>query len=244
MDAKASARRAVTAASQARWKLQHQLGRRLDLDSIPEAADLHLGCGDHRLGGRVNVDVRPTSATDVVADLNRPPIRSAHSVVSHAFFEHLYRKDRLPHLRAIREGLTPDGWVLYLGLPDFQEIARLYLEGAPGIVGPRFDLYHVYRYTHGDPEHVTGWWLEQLHKSLFDQHELDGLLRDSGFGSWLIANYAFKSEPYALNLGFYARGDDNASVPLALEALREFDDQVNAETLRWSAPVHAGAVSV
>lgn len=201
---------------------------------MAEAADLHLGCGDHRLGGRVNIDVRPTSATDVVTDLNRPRIRSARSVVSHAFFEHLYLNDRLPHLRAIREALTPDGWVLYLGLPDFQEIARLYLEGAPGLLGARFDLYHVYRYTHGDPEHVRGWWLEQLHKSLFDRQELDGLLREAGFGSWVIANYAFQSEPYALNLAFYARRDDRASETLARDALREFEGQVAIGSLRWA----------
>jgi predicted SAM-dependent methyltransferase len=209
--------------------------------SIPDGADLHLGCGGHRVKGRVNIDVRPTSATDVVADLTRPQIRSARSVVSHAFFEHLYRNDRLPHLRAICDALTPGGWVLYLGLPDFHEIARLYLDRAAGLVGPRFDLYHVYRYTHGDPEHVTGWWLEQLHKSLFDRDELERLLREAGFGSWEIANYAFQSEPYALNLAFYARRDDRASISYALDALREFGDQVNMSTLRWSTPGPAEA---
>lgn len=184
----------------------------------------------------MNIDARATSATDIVADLNRPRIRSARSVVSHAFFEHLYRDDRLPHLQAIRQALTPDGWILYLGLPDFREIARLYLDGAPGIVSSRFDLYHVYRYTHGDPEHVTGWWLEQLHKSLFDEDELDGLLRDAGFGSWVIGHYAFMSERYALNLAFYARRDDKISPELATEAIMEFSEQVNADSLRWSDP--------
>lgn len=241
MDKRAAASRAVASVSQARWKIQHRFRRGPVLDSLPDGADLHLGCGGHRLEGRINIDVRPTSATDVVADLNRPRIRSAHSVVSHAFFEHLYRKDRAPHLQAIRQALTPDGWVLYLGLPDFGEVARLYLDGAAGLVGPRFDLYHVYRYTHGDPEHVTGWWLEQLHKSLFDRDEITGLLREAGFRSWVIANYAFKDESYALNLAFYARRDENASVPLALEALQEFADQVNAATLRWSEPVRAEA---
>jgi predicted SAM-dependent methyltransferase len=86
----------------------------------------------------VNIEVRATSATDVVADLNQPRLRSARSVVSHAFFEHLYRNDGLSHLPAIRQALTPDGWVLYLGLPDFQEIARLYLDDAPGIIFQSF----------------------------------------------------------------------------------------------------------
>jgi predicted SAM-dependent methyltransferase len=236
MDTRSLARSALAAASTASWRARYLVRRRRVLASIPPQADFHLGCGDHRIEARVNIDVRPTSATDLVADLNRPRLPPARSVVSHAFFEHLYRNDRVPHLQAVREALTPDGWVLYLGLPDFREVARLYLEGAPGLVSERFDLYHVYRYTHGDPEHVVGWWREQLHKSLFDHDEVDALLRAAGFGSWMIANYAFVSEPHALNLGFYARNDENASMALATEAVGEFADQVNVGSLRWSAP--------
>ena len=125
LDLRSVGRRALAAASSARWKLRHRLRQRRELESLPDAVALHPGCGDHHLEGRVNIDVRATSATDVVADLNRPRLRSARSVVSHSFFEHLYRNDRLPHLQAIRHALTPDGWVLYLGLPDFHEIARL-----------------------------------------------------------------------------------------------------------------------
>jgi predicted SAM-dependent methyltransferase len=243
MDLTPGARRALAAVRGASWQVRHRLRQRRVLASIPDQADFHLGCGSHRIEGRVNIDVRATSATDIVADLNRPQLRSARSVVSHAFFEHLYRKDRLPHLEAVRQALSPDGWVLYLGLPDFHEIASLYLDGAPGILSSRFDLYHVYRYTHGDPEHVEGWWLEQLHKSLFDQDELEALLRGAGFGSWIIANYAFGAEPYALNLAFYARRDDMASAELALQALEEFPEQVNLDSVRWSEPVRAALSS-
>jgi predicted SAM-dependent methyltransferase len=235
-DMRRLARKGYAAAGRATWQVRYHVRQRRALASIPAEADYHLGCGDHRMNGRVNIDVRATSATDIVADLNRPRLGSARSVVSHAFFEHLYRNDRLPHLKAIREALTPDGWLLYLGLPDFREVARLYLDGAPGVVSDRFDLYHVYRFTHGDPEHVEGWWLAQLHKSLFDHDEVQALLRDAGFGSWVLANYAFRSEPHAMNLAFYARRDRSASVPLALDALSEFAEQVNHDSLRWSEP--------
>jgi len=86
---------------------------------------------------------------------------------SNAFFEHLYRPQRLPHLRRIRESLEADGVCCYIGVPYFRNIAKFYLEKAPGTLGPVFDLYNVYRYTHGDPEHQPAWWLGQLHKSLF-----------------------------------------------------------------------------
>jgi hypothetical protein len=69
---------------------------------------------------------------------------------SNAFFEHLYRDQRLPHLRRSRESLQPDGACCYMGIPYVRNIATFYLEGGPGIIGPRFDLYEVYRYTHGD----------------------------------------------------------------------------------------------
>src|SRR3954469_25955508 len=68
---------------------------------------LHLGCGDDKLTGFVNLDYRLTGAVDVALDLNLPPL-AAESVAlaySHAFFEHLYRSSRLPHLRRIREAL-------------------------------------------------------------------------------------------------------------------------------------------
>jgi predicted SAM-dependent methyltransferase len=240
IDLKRARQRGVSALSQARWRTLNRVRPSRPLESIPPGSDFHLGCGDHRIEGRVNVDVRPTSATDAVADLNRPRLPAARSVVSHAFFEHIYRDERIPHLRAVRDALVDDGWLLYLGLPDFREVARLYLEQAPGLISDRFDLYHVYRYTHGDPEAVVGWWLEQLHKSLFDHEEVGHLLREAGFGSWVTANYAFGSERHALNLAFYARRDGQASIALAQAALGEFAGQVNLETLRWSEPASVG----
>ena len=71
---------------------------------------------------------------------------------SNAFFEHLYRSSRGPHLQRIREALAPDGACCYMGIPYFRNIARLYLERGPGTAGPVFDLFNVYRYTHGNPK--------------------------------------------------------------------------------------------
>lgn len=216
------------------WRLRHQpRGEDRTLAALPVGSHFHLGCGDERLPDRINVDIRYTPGVDVVADLSRPRLRSAGSVVSHAFFEHVYRNDRESHLRALRDALVPNGWVLYMGLPDFRTIAGLYLGRAPGIIGPRFDLFNVYRYTHGDPEHAEGWWLAQLHKSLFDRDELETLLRASGFGSFVIANYAFKGEPHALNLAFYARRDGAADPEAALAELGRFSHYVDLHSVSW-----------
>ena len=170
---------------------------------------VHLGCGDEKLPGFINVDIRVTEATDYVADLNNLQIFSDNSVTcfySHAFFEHLFRLQRLPHLaQAVRALEEPDGFCCYIGLPYFPMIARLYLEGGPGIVGESFNLFNVYRYTHGNPEMMPESWIEQLHKSLFDEAELGELLWRAGFNSFVMFNYCFVGEPrHPINIGFYA----------------------------------------
>ena len=160
------------------------------------AVRYHMGCGEQRIEGYVGVDIRATPVAELVLDLNEPKLpegQQADVFFSHAFFEHLRRDARTPHLAALRGSLAPDGVVCYIGLPDFERIAQLYLEGGPGIVGPTFDLFHVYRYTHGDPEHQPDWWEAQLHKSLFDVAETGRLLRDAGYGSYVLFRYAYCS---------------------------------------------------
>jgi predicted SAM-dependent methyltransferase len=219
------------------WRVRRQpLGGARALAALPDRTDFHLGCGDLRLPGRVNVDLRWTRAVDVVADLNEPALRSARSVFSNAFFEHLYLEQRVPHLRAVRQALTPDGWVLYMGIPNFREVARLYLDGAPGLVSERFDLHHAYRFTHGNPEQAKGWWLAQLHKSLFDPDEVSAMLTEAGFAEWAIATYAYPGEPHAHNLGFYARREAGADIEdAARQAFEGFAEYVDLASLRLTA---------
>jgi predicted SAM-dependent methyltransferase len=177
----------------------------------------HMGCGEVALDGYVNVDIRDTPASDLVLDLNEPRLDSgqaAECFFSHAFFEHLRRDSRVPHLRALRESLSPGGFVCYTGLPDFQRIAELYLQRGPGVVGPVFDLHNVYRYTHGDPEQSPEeGWEPQLHKSLFDVDEVGRLLRDAGYPSYVVFRYVFPGEhpELDLSLGFYATREQRST---------------------------------
>ena len=192
------------------------------------------------MDGWVNVDVRKTGATDVTADLSTldiPGRDGAEAFFSHAFFEHVRRDDRLPHLAEVRRSLGPGGFACYLGLPDFPAIARLYLEKREGIVGPVFDLYNVYRYTHGDPEGVEeSGWVPQLHKSLFDADELSGLLTKAGFPSYALLSYVFPGEPWPVSLGFYAtkeRADSEALGSAARQFIAGFGSEyVEPGTLR------------
>ncbi len=202
---------------------------------------LHLGCGDSKLPGFVNVDVRHTKAADVVMNLSELNlfVGNVDLLFSNAFFEHLFRDRRVPHLRSARRALSPEGCICYLGLPNFTVIARSYVEKGPGTFGPRFDLYNVYRYTHGDPEQAVGWYLEQLHKSLFDAEEVGTLLRESGFEHFRIFQYAYPDDahPVPVNLGFFATNQpaDGGLELRCREFLERFPDRVLMSTLEFLA---------
>ena len=185
---------------------------------------VQMGCGDDHLEGFVNMDCRPTKAADFIGDLNVPDYFTPGSVdlvYSNAFFEHLYRNQKLPHLQTIAKILSAKGMCLYIGLPYFPEIARLYLENGPGIVGDSFDLFHVYRYTHGDPEAVDpSGWFEQLHKSLFDGPELQQLLKSSGFSSSIVFHYSYPGEEKTpVNCGFLASKSEESEQSLKNTAM-------------------------
>lgn len=59
---------------------------------------LHLGCGDDRRDGWVNVDVRSDSAADMLVDLDRTPWPWADDSVQTIVAEHVF--EHLEHLTA------------------------------------------------------------------------------------------------------------------------------------------------
>ena len=218
--------------------------RKIDALQHDRSLRVHLGCGDDRLPGFVNIDCRPTGAVDVAMDLSLPRLAdgSVSFVFSNAFFEHLYRPARGPHLQRIRRALVAEGACCYIGIPYFPNIARLYVERGPGTAGPVFDLYNVYRYTHGDPEGQAAWWLGQLHKSLFDEDEVAGLLAQSGFASAVMFCYSYPGEPdgVRVTMGFYATAAAVAPAELrqqCLAFLQAFADaRIRLATLEWLLP--------
>ena len=177
---------------------------------------LHVGCGTVHLASFLNIDYRATAAADLAHDCGNLTLfkaKSFSSVYSNAFFEHLYRENRVQCLTSIRRIIKDEGIVVFVGIPDFKVIAKSYLNKAPGILSQTFDLYHVYRYTHGVPEETPDFWLEQLHKTLFDQETLEEILRGAGFTSWCLFNYCFRDEKIPLNLGFIAFNTPPPFVP-------------------------------
>lgn len=197
---------------------------------------LHIGCGDIRIKNCLNLDYRATRATDLVCDCSNLSLfkdKTFASVYSHAFFEHLYREQRIPLLLEVKRVLIDKGFVLFLGMPDFERAAIAYLSKEKGLFSNVFDIYEVYRYTHGDPERYPSWWLQQLHKSLFDSTELSKLLTRAGFKHFIIFRYCFRSEHLPVSLGFYATISEEkklSSKDLHL-IIDRFTDSVNKKTI-------------
>ena len=235
--------RRIDRALRQRWRVLSNGGRVVALQR-QQALRIHLGCGDDRLASFVNLDYRLTPAVDVAVDLSLPPLApgSVALAFSNAFFEHLYRGSRGPHLRRIREALAPGGVCCYMGVPYFRNIARLYVERGPGTASAVFDLFNVYRYTHGDPEGQQAWWIGQLHKSLFDEDELASLLTDGGFGAFVMFAYGYPGDvnEVPVTMGFYAIREACAPEKLRRQCLAFLDQfadtRIRLQTLEWLVP--------
>jgi len=220
--------------------------------------NIQVGAGGVRLPDFLNVDVRKVEGVDIVgdaADLHTIASGSVATVFGNAVFEHFFVGHHLAALREWKRLLAPDGAIIIIGLPDFASIADLYLKGAAGIVGDRFDLFNVYRYTHGEPEHAappvwSKWratdsaapdgWIPQLHKCIFDAVYVRDLLAECGLAG-TIFNYAYPGEEHALNLGFIATLDPLAGA--SADGLRKMLARVpdmgrfmNLESLAISIP--------
>ncbi len=216
-----------------------QINRYFLLDSLLEKSDqLHLGCSGLRLLDCINTDIRSTDATDIVCDstdFSFFPKRFFSVVYSNAFFEHLYIPQREKCLGSIYKILKPGGVVVFIGMPDFKEVAYAYLQKKPGIKEKVFDLSEVYRYTHGDPEQVPDWWLEQLHKGLIDPTTLEKLLIKTHFLNYYIFNYCWKAEKLPLTIGFVAfktKPKTEFSTKSLENYLKSFTDSVAENSLR------------
>lgn len=171
-------------------------------DFIKDDLKLHIGCGDKKLNGYLNIDIVPTEGADIVMDvardLHRIPSNIAVEIKLKSVFEHFYRyqqKEILAHFYRI---LKRSGQLIIKWLPDFDLIVDAYLNKAKGDFDKEFDLYNVYRLTHGEPAPKNA--PQQMHKDIFTKQSITNLLRDSGFRIECITNerYAHGAHQEAL----------------------------------------------
>jgi len=88
---------------------------------------LHLGCGDKRMEGYINVDIRPNTSVDLVADLRTLPfeLNEFDVIYSCAVIEHFGRNEWFNLLKSWTTFLKPGGKI-YLSTSDFDAITERY----------------------------------------------------------------------------------------------------------------------
>ena len=186
--------------------------------------NIQLGAGTKPLRGFVNIDLRDFPGT-IKGHAHDIPVDSGtvDLLFSNAMFEHLFLAQQVMALKEWERVLAPEGVVVCTGIPDFEGVARAYLNREPGITRETFDLLEAYRYTHGYPEHYQDdsnqwltWspgdhpddcpagWLPQLHKAIFDAESIVGFCRASCDMKVTVVRYCYPGETLALTLGFVA----------------------------------------
>ena len=124
---------------------------------------LHLGCGNERLDGYLNIDRTKSPATDIVYDIRKLPFRQGlfDAIESHHVIEHLGQNDFKATLLSWR-ALLREGGRMIIECPDFDQDLRDYLAGK----SERLDsIFGLQRYP-GDA-HLFGYNFERL-KSLLE----------------------------------------------------------------------------
>jgi predicted SAM-dependent methyltransferase len=169
---------------------------------ITDNIKLHIGCGDKKLEGYINIDIVPTEGTDVVMDVAKElyliPSNIAIEIRIESVFEHFYRYQQGEILQEFQRILKSGGKLIIKWLPDFNAIIEAYLKKEKGIVGEKFDLFNIYRLTHGDPTPKNS--PQQLHKDIFTKESIRMLLESNGFQIQNMKNEIFPQEELALSI--------------------------------------------
>lgn len=166
--------------------------RKEGIRSIPKTKDatplkLHLCCGEKRIPGFLGVDIRESINPDIIGSAENLWMIQDESVQEIYFchgLEHIPMAKAKSCLSELNRVLKENG-TLRLALPDFEALARLYIEGQARIGD-------VVLAIHGGQDHA-----HNLHYSSWDFKSLSKSLKECGFAdirrydarSFLPANY-------------------------------------------------------
>jgi|GEM_PF-1056062 len=116
--------------------------------------NLHLGCGQRRLDGFLNIDIIPSFAVDLLCDSRRLPFPAGtvSRIETYHMIEHLPRH---AFLEAVFEWnrVLEEGGTLVIECPDFDATIKEYMEGKKFRINNVFGLqrhpgdYHHFGYT-------------------------------------------------------------------------------------------------
>ena len=102
----------------------------LKLRNPQELLRLHIGCGQRRLPGFVNIDRNYSRATDYVGDASKLPCKSAtvEQIETYHVIEHIPRPS-VQHLLAEWFRVLKPGGNVVIECPDFDQAVREYFDG-------------------------------------------------------------------------------------------------------------------
>lgn len=171
-----------------------------DLVKGKEDVKLHLGCGDKKFPGYINIDIVPTEGSDMlmdVTDLNSIPSDSVSEIFMKSVFEHLYNDEQDKALREYYRVLKKGG-KLTIKVPDFDVVVDAYLRKEKGIVSEVFDFDHVRQYVCG--ELVPQNRIPSIHKDIFNKERMRKVLEKNKFFVESIKNVVFEDQRLALTI--------------------------------------------
>jgi len=127
---------------------------------------------------------------------------SASEILIESGFEHFYRYQQDDFLKECYRILVDKGRLAMKNIPDFDLIADAYLGKKQGNISPIFDLYEVYRLTHGAPEPRNS--PHQLHKDIFTKGSVRELLERNKFKIQEMRDTIFRGENTAASFDVVA----------------------------------------
>jgi len=99
-------------------------------DILTENVKLHIGCGDRKLEGYVNIDIAPSEAADLIMDVSKElhlvPSNIAIEIRLESVFEHFYRYQQKEILQEFQRILKKGARLVIKWLPDFDAIIDAY----------------------------------------------------------------------------------------------------------------------
>jgi predicted SAM-dependent methyltransferase len=135
-----------------------------------EGQKLHIGCGNIRLEGWVNIDSRPHRSVDLIADAaNRIPFARAEAIFAEHFLEHLELDQSISFLLEAHRVLGVDAW-MRLSTPNLDWVWATHYDCHADKTQQIHQALHTNRAFHG--------W---QHRFLWNQPMLEQALLACGF---------------------------------------------------------------
>ena len=189
---------------------------------------LHLGCGDVRLSGWLNIDLDAPGA-DMHLDFTKP-LPFANDSITHIFsehfIEHITRAEAVSFLRECRRILTLNG-VLRISTPNLRFLIISYVAKEKDTWG---ELWQPNSLCNMVNEGMRSWG----HQFIYDADELARIFVEAGFNSISFQRYrhsqdenlhGIESRPFHNELIVEAKKNGNVKQTIDFQALLDNEEQ-------------------